>query len=209
MAAPGPMEAAKWFDRALEAGQTDALLQAAKVYADQAGDLYDDALADQYLRRAADNGSVEAIKTLGKRELIEGEPSFWESEPSDGAIRERHEKQFAWTLLAAEAGDAPSMAAVSEAYRRGYPVQKDEESAFLWASRAADEDDAAGLYQTAYLYENGVGTEKDEDAALLLYLRAADMGVRAAMLRLAKIFENKGDKKQAARYRFMSGEGRD
>lgn len=220
-----PDGATAWFNKAIEAGQMDALMNAAAVYLDRTGDFYNEKLARQYLRRAADSGSVRAIIALADLELVDTDIPFWQqaAQLRDIAypdkrpkrkVREQHKKQMAWYRLAAEAGDTDAMNALSMAYHLGYPESRDDEQAFVWASRAADLDDGSAMYQAAYLYENGFGTDRDIDAALLLYTEAAEQGVRSAMIRLYDIY-TKGlgtiqpDGQKAAHYFWMSGEGRD
>lgn len=217
--------AAEWFNKAIETGQVDALLSTAAVYLDKNGGFYNKELARQYLRRAADGGSVQAIIGLADSELADTDISFWqqaarlrdleypEKQPKR-KIRKQHKKQMAWYRLAAEAGDTDAMNALSMAYHLGYPETRDDREAFLWASRAADAGDGSAMYQTAYLYENGFGTDRDIDAALLLYTEAAEQGVCSAMIRLYEIYTEgllhiQPDGKKAAHYLWLSGEGRD
>lgn len=217
--------AADWFDKAIEAGQVDALLKAAEVHLDKESGAYSEELADRYLRRAANQGSVLAIIALGDREVKDFEMPFWIAAMRQKSlempmkkpkrkIREQHKKQLAWYQFAAEAGDTDAMNALSIAYHMGYPIDRDDMQAFLWASRAADAGDPSAMYQAAYFYENGFGTDKDVDAALLLYIESAEMGVRSSMIRLYEIYtlgleHIKPDGKMAAHYLWMSGEGRD
>lgn len=220
-----PEQAAEWFNKAIEAGQIDALLSAAMVYLNENGGFYNAKLAGQYLRRAADGGSIPAIIALGDLELENTDIPFWQQAAQlrdleypdrkpKRKVRNQHKKQMAWYRLAAEAGDTNAMNALSMACHLGYPENRDDEQAFLWASRGADCGDGSAMYQTAYLYENGFGTDRDVDAALLLYTEAAEQGVRSAMIRLYEIYTNgllhiRPDGKKAARYLFLSGEGRD
>ncbi len=217
--------AAEWFNRAIEVGQVDALVCAAKIYLDKEGGFYNDRLARRYLRRAADRGSVEAILALGDLELADTEISFWQqaaqlrllAQPDKRPkrkIRAQHQRQLAWYRLAAEAGDADAINALSMACHLGYPEERDDEEAFLWASRGADAGNGSAMYQAAYFYENGFGTERDVDAALLLYTGAAEQGVRSAIVRLYEIYTSglehiRPDGAKAAHYLWLSGEGRD
>lgn len=217
--------AAEWFNKAIEAGQLDALLSAAAVYLDRSGGFYNEELARQYFRRAADSGSVRAIIALADLELADTDIPFWQQAAQlrdleypdkrpKRKIREQHKKQMAWYRLAAEAGDTNAMNALSMAYHLGYPENRDDAQAFLWASRAADLGDGSAMYQTAYFYENGLGTDRDIDAAFLLYIEASEQGVRSAMVRLYEIYTKglghiRPDGKKAAHYLWLSGEGRD
>ena len=212
-----PEEAEIWYDKALEAGQVDALFAEAKEYLSKNREV-----AEQYLRRAADRGYVPAIIELSNFELLTGDADFWkvavkQNEPDFTVIPElleRHKRQFAWFLLAAEGGSMEAMTNVVIAYHYGYPCDKNDEAAFLWASRAADTGDAYAQYQVGYFYENALGCEKDMEAAVLFYTGAAEAGSFEAMMRLVEIYEKgkdgiTADIEKANRYRFMAGIGRD
>ena len=210
-------EAQMWYDKALEAGQLDALFTEAKKHLSTNREL-----ADRFLRRAADKGYVPAIIELGTLELLAGDENFWKealkrNEPDFAVIpelHERHKRQFAWFLLAAEGGSVEAMTKASLAYHYGYPCEKNDETAFLWASRAADTGDAYAMYQVGYFYENAFGCDKDMNAAVLFCTSAAEAGIFEAMIRLVEIYGTgkdciEKDTEKANRYRFMSGIGRD
>lgn len=214
--------AAEWFNRAVDAGQVDALLSAASVYLDRSSGFYNEKAARNYLQRAADGGSVQAIIALSDLELVDTDIPFWQqaaqlqsfeypAKQPKKKIQSQHKKQMEWYRLAAEAGDTDAMGALSMAYHLGYPEERDDVEAFLWASRAADEGDGSAMYQTAYFYENGFGTDEDIDAALLLYTRSAEQGVKSAMIRLYEIYTEglehiQPDGEKAAYYMRLSGE---
>ena len=217
-----PDGAAAWFTRAVVAGQTDALIAAARVYADRDGENYDKKAAEGLLRRAAENGSAAAMIALGDMALADTAVPFWQQaaqlrelsapgRPPKRKIVRQHRAQMAWYRSAAAAGDTSAMNALGMAYHLGYPEKRDDAQAFLWVSRAADAGDGEAMYQAAYLTENGFGTDRDIDAALLLYAEAAELGVRAAAIRLHEIYTAgllhiPPDGKKAAYYLFKSGE---
>ena len=212
-----PEEAQMWYDKALEAGQVDALFTEAKKHKSTNREL-----VERFLRRAADKGYAPAIIGLSTLELLEGDDNFWKvalkcNEPDFTVIPElyeRHKRQFAWFLLAAEGGSTEAMTKASIAYHYGYPCEKNDEIAFLWASRAADTGDAYAMYQVGYFYENALGCDKDMNAAVMFYTGAAEAGIFDAMMRLVEIYGTgkdgiEKDTEKANRYRFMSGIGRD
>lgn len=210
-------EAQMWYDKALKAGQVDALFAEAKKHLSTNREF-----AEQYLRRAADKGYAPAIIELSDLELLTGDENFWKvalkrNEPDfavNPELLERHKRQFAWVLLAAKGGSVEAMTNVAIAYHYGYPCDKNNEAAFLWASRAADTGDAYAMYQVGYFYEKALGCDKDMNTAVLFYTGAAEAGSFEAMVRLAEIY-GKGkdgiavDTEKANRYRFMAGIGRD
>ncbi len=214
-------DAQMWYNKALELGQVDALITEATKYVCKGTDIYNPALAKRYLRRAADKGSVTAIVKLAKLELQDNDEDFWlvamKKEGSDIKVStellERHKKQFAWTKLAAEAGNGDSMYNLAIAYWIGYPIQKNDNEAFRFAESASQEENYSAMYLTARLLESGLGTAKNIDRAIEYYAASAEQGVLPSMLRLYEIyrdgFENIApDKEKANRYLWMSGIGR-
>ncbi len=212
-------EAGYWYDQAYEAGQVDVLMEFAAVYLDKDGEYYDERMAEQCLRRAADQGCVRAIITLSELELKEGDENFWQaamkiSQEKPGVFeKRRHQRQFAWYQLAAEAGDGDAMNALCAAYHFGYPIERDDVMAFEWVMKAVDQRNESAMYQAAYLLENGFGTKKNIEEALKLYTESAEKGVASSMMRLYQIYSEglehiQPDKEKASRYLWLSGVGR-
>lgn len=204
-------ESVKWFNLALENGQTDALLCAAKACLDKNSSIYNKKKAVKYLEQAANNGSGLAMRVLGDIEAEKCGISFFEyaakinninnlNEKTDKRNLKCHKKQMNCYISAAQSGDTDSMNALSMAYHLGYPTARDDVLAFLYASRAADLSDPTGLYQTAYFYENGFGNERDFDTAVLLYTQSAEYGVKAASVRLYEIYTDVCPDKEKADY---------
>ncbi len=213
-------EARMWYEKAIEAGQVDALIAEADKYLSGFGSLNNLELAERYLRRAADKGSITAILKLGTMQLYESDDDFWNTAVKttaddfsvDEELKARHRQQFAWYKLAAEAGHTEAMNDISVAYYYGYPVDENEKEAFKWASASAEQNDAYGKYLTAYFLEGGNGCDKNIDRAIELYIMAAEKGIVPSMLRLHEIYRDglehiAPDKEKAARYLWMSGIG--
>lgn len=212
-------ESANWFGKALDAGQTDALLYAAELCLNKELEVYSVDHAEMYLKQAADQGSIKAMLQLGKLALGDLEEGFMQAairlaqtENADKTPSPEHQKQFAWYSLAAEAGDINAMYNVAVAYHLGYPVEEDQAQAFARLKRAVDSGDLMSMYLLAYLYENGLGTEKDIDKAVEIYTASGEKGVRGSLLRLYGIYHEglchiEPDQEKALRYLWMSGEG--
>ncbi len=207
--------AAIWLGRAIEAGQHDALVCAAEYYLAEGEEDYNPELAEQYLRRAATEGCVQAILLLGNMEASKLPGNFWEMDGSpDEAVRAAHERQLGWYRLAAEAGDKDAMYYVGLAYNKGYPVKRDNKEAYTWFNRAKEAGNDSALYALGYVLENGFGVKKDVEEAVRLYTQAAEKGTYAAMVRLYEIYKDgldsiAPDKDKAFRYLWLSGVGRD
>ena len=150
----------------------------------------------EYLyRKAAEMGSVDAIKALARRDRNKEDPLFFlaamhqEEAPSDAALTERHKKEMGWALLAAEAGDAFSMYQVALAYRFGYPCEKDAIQAYMWAVRGAEQGRSECNYLLGILYENGLGVAKDVRRAFEYYLASANLGHVGAQYDVGRCYE--------------------
>ncbi len=210
-------DAAVWFNKALEAGYSEALFAEAKKHLGANREL-----AAQYLRRAAEKGHIRSIIGLSELELAAGDENFWQvamkKNNSDFAVTpeqtERHMRQFAWFKLAAEAGDGDSMNTLAAGYHFGYPVERDDKEAFRLAVAAAEENNYPAMYQAAYFLENGFGCERDVDRAVRYYTASAEHGIMSSMIRLYEIYKDgfehiPADKSKASHYLWLSGIGRD
>ncbi len=204
----------KWFTYAVEHGQVDALLHEADCCKKE-----DPAQAKRYYRRAADEGNLPAILALSEMELNEGDPHFWEratalaEQEVDAALLGRHQKEFAWYKLAAEAGDTDAMARLCVGYHYGYPVDKDDKEGYAWAKRGSDEGNLSASYYAAYFLEHGYGVQEDVDEAVRLYTLSAEGGVTSSMLRLYAVYKDglkhiQPNKEKSLRYLWLSGVGR-
>ena len=212
----GEEECLEWLEKAAAAGVVPAMVDLAEIYI-----LAERQQEGEYLyRKAAEMGSMEAIKALARRDRNEEDPLFFmaamhqEEAPSNAALTERHKKEMGWALLAAEAGDPFSMYQVAVAYHYGYPCEKDTIQAYMWAARGAEQGRIECNFLLGMLYENGEGCTKDIHKAVEHYDVAAQKGVLAAIARLVTLYQDgaeglEPDSEKAARYRFMGGFGRD
>ncbi len=212
----GDEEYMEWLEKAASAGNASAMVDLAEIYMQA-----ERQEEGEYLyRKAAELGSVEAIKALARRDRNKEDPLFFlaamhqKEAPSDAALTERHKKEMGWALLAAEAGDPFSMYQVAMAYHYGYPCEQDDIQAFIWAKRGAEEGRSECHNLLGILYENGEGCAKDIHKAMEHYDVAAQKGILMAIGRLVEIYRNGADgvapdKEKANRYLFMGGIGRD
>lgn len=212
----GSEEYLQWLEKAAAAGILPAMVDLAAVYIQ--ADRQDE--GERLYRKAAEMGSVEAIKALARRDRKKEDPLFFlaamhqQEAPSDGALTERHKKEMGWALLAAEAGDPFSMYQVAVAYHFGYPCEQDAIQAYLWAKRGEEQGRIECNFLLGLFYENGLGCGRDIQKAVAYYDAAAQRGVLAAIARLAVLYRDGAeglapDMEKAARYQFMGGFGRD
>ena len=73
-------------------------------------------------------------------------------------------------------GSAEAQVALSDRYRTGTGVEKDEAKAFEWAEKVANTGNANGMLQVAKFYTNGVGVEKSPIRAIQWTRKAANKG---------------------------------
>ena len=212
----GNEESLQWLEKAALNGVIPSMVDLAEIYiqADRESE------GESLYRKAAERGSVDAIKALARRDRKKEDPLFFlaamhqEEVPSDAALTERHKKEMGWALLAAEAGDPFSMYQVAVAYHFGYPCEKDDVQAFIWAKRGSEEGRSECDNLLGVLYENGEGCEKNILKAVEHYDAAAQRGILMAIARLAELYRDGAEglapnKEKAARYQFMGGFGRD
>lgn len=117
----------------------------------------------QWLRRAAEDGDVEARFQLGKLYSVGAAGA-----PADAA------RAFAWFSAAGKAGHAGAAYRLGIAWRDGYGVKTDHAEAVRWLRRASDAGIAAAQFLLANAYREGDGVPRDDAEALRLYAAAAE-----------------------------------
>ncbi|MBS0346826.1 MAG: sel1 repeat family protein [Proteobacteria bacterium] len=133
----------------------------------------------QWLRRAAEDGDVEARFQLGKL-YSAGATGI----PADPA------RAFAWFSAAGKSGHAGAAYYLGIAWRDGYGVKTDHAEAARWLRRAADSGIAAAQFLLANAYREGDGVPRDNAAALRLYAAAAEQDHPEACQTLAMAYLN-------------------
>jgi hypothetical protein len=110
-----------------QAGDAAAQVQVGQAYAAGKGAPQDGAQAAEWLRKAADKGSIEAFKALGSLYRDGAGKHF----PRDLA------QAVSWYRKAAEAGDVDSQGMLGVFYSYGQGVQQDYLEAYYWLDLAA------------------------------------------------------------------------
>ncbi|WP_186579737.1 tetratricopeptide repeat protein [Aquibacillus kalidii] len=130
--------------KALE-GDSDSQLELGHFYKS----IQRDEWAFDWLKAAADGGSVDALYLLGNDYFV-------------GKVVEHDlEKTYFYYKEAAEKGHADALNNYADMYLRGEYVEKNEERALELFKKAADKGVPESMYTLGYMYENGVGTEVD------------------------------------------------
>jgi TPR repeat protein len=166
---PDPLLAEEWYERAIEAGDVEAMVRLAELVASDRVPNADPARARDLLESAAVLGSPDANHRLGE--------IFWRG---DGV--ERHPiNAIGYLEAAAEQGDAAAMTLIAQILLSGYGVTRDETGAVEWYFRAYQAGDADAGYALALAYADGVGVPPDRTKVAGFMLDAIRRGSRAAL----------------------------
>ena len=158
--------------------------------------------------RAGEDGLPHAY--LIAASLLEANPHFYE-----GGEGDLQKEEFHLYELAAKQDVPEALTKVGQAYRKGYIAKQSRKKTvecFRKAIRLGEDYEAPVLL--AEMYRKGEWVSQNVARAASLFKKAANRGNMSAMLALSEIYEKgegnvKKDVSLAARYRFMSGVGRD
>jgi localization factor PodJL len=129
-AAPNLDEAAKWYDRAAQAGIVPAIFRLGTLYEKGLSVKKDVELARRYYLQAAERGNAKAMHNLAVLD-------------ADGAGNGANYKSASqWFRKAAERGVADSQYNLGILYARGIGVEQNLAESFKWFSLAAAQADA-------------------------------------------------------------------
>jgi hypothetical protein len=133
----------------------------------------DETQSVHWVRRAADQGHLEAMTNLG----------FFHDSGRGVARRDAEAARRLWTG-AAEQGYAPAQYNLGNLFRND-PAMADPAKALAWIERAAKAGLAPAQTNLGYAHGRGVGVPRNFDTALFWYRRAAAQGSQQAMLNVA------------------------
>lgn len=98
----------------------------------------------------------------------------------DKAIKENNSKKkgktFSSCLRAARNGDPQYQLAVSEFYRTGEGVSKNNYNSFYWSEKAARAGNAEAQALVGYKYLEGIGTRRNNELGIFWLTKAAEQG---------------------------------
>ena len=130
------------------------------------GDI-DSTKAFEYIKLAAENGSVLAEAQLGF--------SYY----NGNGIKINKKEAINHWKRAAESGDIPAQAAIAHLYRNGdvqIGIKKNSLEAIKWYKRLASKKDTTAAVQLYLIYVDGDGVPKDENEANKWLNKAAEYG---------------------------------
>lgn len=146
-------ETVKWYRRAAEAGNVDAMMQLSRLYALEFKNQPDadveakrwNNLAISTLSARADRGDLTAENHLAYVYDLNSD--------SDKAISRYRD--------AAAKGSVEAMFELGAHYQMGWDVRKDDKEAVFWLTKAAENNHAKAMLYLSNAYEKGAGVERD------------------------------------------------
>lgn len=142
----------------------------------------DDAEAQRWLHRAADQGFMAAEESLG----IFAETGVGRSSPAaDEAI--------AWYKKAIQQGSVDAATSIGLIYADGIGMPKNPPQAAVWFRQAAEGGDGVAQYNLALMYKRGDGVAQDQKEYVRWLTAAAEQNIIPALLDLAGYYAEPPD----------------
>jgi TPR repeat protein len=171
-----PAQRLAYFQRGAQAGDPEAELQLAILYAKGEGVAQDYAIAATWFRAAAEQGLPRAQYDLGV--LYDRGRGV----PADPV------QAVSWYLKAAEGKYPLAQYNLAVAYTKGEGTRQDSTEAALWYRRAAGQGVVQAMVNLGMLYERGEGVSVSPVDAYAWYLAAGRRGNQPAARRAEDLF---------------------
>jgi len=176
-AAPSdPAQRLAYFQNGAQAGDAEAELQLAILYAKGEGVGQDYAAAATWFRAAAKQGVARAQYDLG---VLYERGRGVETDLAEAAN---------WYLKAAQAGHPLAEYNLAVCYTRGQGIRKDLNEAAQWYHRAGAQGVVQAMINLGMMYEKGEGVAASPADAYAWYLAAGRRGNQAAAQRAEEVF---------------------
>lgn len=166
------------------------------------GELYYDGIcveqnyqkAIEYYKKAAELGSVDALKELG---VMYGEGI---------GVEQDYKKAFEYYEQAAKRGNAVALNNLGYMYQHGEGVEQDFEKAKKLYEKAAEQGISGAVSNLGYMYYNGEGVEQDYKKAIELFEKATEQGNEIAKRSIMRYRYSNGERIEYAQLFFLEGE---
>ncbi len=173
---PDGEQAKNWYQKAIDNGSTDAMVNLGWMYEQGKIVAKNEAEALKQFKKAAESGDHYAQNWLG----------YAYREGALGLTQD-FEQAKNWYTKSIENGNIPALNALGWMYEHGKGIPKDEAKAVELFKKAADAQNATGIYNLGIQYWAGKGgLSVDKAEANRLFRIAADMGQEDAIKFLAK-----------------------
>jgi TPR repeat protein len=176
--ARSPEEAARWYARAVDYGDREAMVALALARLNGDGVEKSETEAAKLFAQAAELDEPEALYNLAVMRL---QGAGVARDPA-AAVRDMK--------AAAELGQPEAQYAYAVMLRDGTGLERNPAESALWLGRAAAQEDIPSMVEYAIALFNGKGVAKDEAAAARMFRRAAERGNAIAQNRLARLYAN-------------------
>jgi TPR repeat protein len=157
--------ATRWFRKAADLGDAEAMLGMSWIYSNGRGIPKDDAQALHWVRMAAERGSTGAMVLLAD-----------DYENGNNGIAKDYVKAMRWYQEAVNKGSANAMMDVGELYDQGRGVPVDYTEAMKWYHKAAEAGSGFALWQIGMHYTLGQGVPEDDEQARYWMKKAVTSG---------------------------------
>lgn len=159
-------EAARWYQKAAERGNGDAMLNLGQLYDPSYGLIIrkDPALALSWYERACDAGQMKACARVGRLALASRDYA-------------KARKYFA---MGAQENDAQALVSLGRLYALGQGVTQDFQKALIFYRRAAAYGSSFAELHLGDMYYSGTGVDADMEEAASHYMVAKQKNVPAA-----------------------------
>jgi TPR repeat protein len=154
----------RWFRKAADLGNADAMMGISWIYGNGRGVPQDDAEALRWRKMSAEHGSAVAMWLVGAN-YEEGK-----------VVPQDYAEAMRWYKKSADLGDADAMDRIGSLYYYGRGVPQDYAEAMRWIKKAADLGNTSAMFGIGGLYAFGIGVPKDEAQARVWMKKAAAMG---------------------------------
>lgn len=180
-------EAHDAFVSAAEKGLAAAQVELGGMYAEGLGVTLDLEKSEHWYRKAANQGDIDAMVSLG---------TIYYSGGEDYGIRKDFNKAFHYYSNAAHDGDSEAQLYLAIMYLRGEGVERDYEKAFEWTEKSAKQGYAPAQNELGKAYEQ---MKQDYNKAIEWYKKAAAQGYQDAQKNLDRLYENGGTSQTASK----------
>lgn|GEM_PF-2744389 len=196
----------KWFEKAAQLGNTDAMCALGDCYLQGTGTKKDlEKYFEWYGKAMLSEDENDAIFSLGIKANNSSEKIEEIRHSFVSALQGNEEEQlylghlfyeeehafrnenFAlyWFQKAAEQENVDAEAWLGHIY-----IHTNEKKAFRWYQSAADKGSLEALYQLGYLYQHGIGTKKSLSKGFSLYKEACEQGHIESMFQIGECYRN-------------------
>jgi TPR repeat protein len=141
------IKSVEWYKKAIDLGDTDAMVSLAGMYL--LGENINYAEAKELYRQAANKGNIDAIYETG-----------WMYSEGMGVDRD-YKIAMEYYLDAVTKGHTGAMNAIGNAYKNGFGVNQNYTEAFNWYMKSAEQGNARAMIEISYMYLSGLGVNKD------------------------------------------------